>query len=1231
MSVLFICMHYKLPIMRYRLLIAILFFTFISHLSFAQFTDGFTDGNFTSNPVWSGNTSIFTVISGELRNNDTGAGTSYLSTPSTATNEWVFQVRMEYNPSSSNYSRVYLMSDNADLSASVLKGYYVEFGRSGDDIDLVKQNDATKTTIIAGSGSVMNVSNNNVRVKVTRSAAGVWTLKADLTGGTNFSTDLGTVTDNDYTSTTHFGVYCVYTSTRKDKIFFDNIEVAQPPAINTVNATSSSQLDVTFTEDVDQTTAETLTNYSVNNSVGNPTAATQDGTNKNIVHLTFANSFAASNILTVQNVKDLPGNAITVAQTANFNIDITPPSISKVELLSATTIDVTFSENVDQTTAETLTNYLLDNSGGNPATATQDGSNKALVHLTFGTSFTDLVNYTLTIQNVKDLPGNVLTSATGTFQYLAPYTPANRDVVINEIFADPSPQVGLPTVEYVELYNATNRPIDLTGWKLDGVNTSGFPSFILKSGEYVVLTDAGNESLFSGNVISWGGSGALTNGGETLILKNASDVEVDQVTYTSEWYNDTAKDGGGYSLEQINPATRCTGVNNWTASGSASGGTPGAQNSVYDTSADQVAPKINLTSLKNDSTLTIQFSETMDSVKLKDKANYSFDNGLTVKSVTVIAPAYSVAEVLFTGTPQTGTAYNVTTTNLTDCIGNALSGSTARFGKGASPAYHELIITEMLADPTPAVGLPEREYIEIFNRSANVLELKGVQIADVSGTATLSELSIFPGEYIILTGTSGVSDLSSLGQAMGVSSFPSLANSGELLTLRNASGQLLHSVHYLDTWYQDDTKKEGGYSLEIIDTDNPCGEADNWKASTSSTGGTPGKENSVKAANPDANAPQLLKAEALTTDTITVTFNEKMDSTSLTTATYALNNNVSVQSFEVVASEFKQVKLIVASSLQLKTVYTLTVTNANDCSGNTIAANNTYNFAVAEQGDSLDIVLNEVLFNPRTGGVDFVEIYNNSDKYINLKDWKLANIDSDGNLASEKVLTAENDVLPPKYYRILTSDKANIQTNYPKASDSTFLVMTSLPSYNDDAGSVILINNLDKQMERFDYNADFHFPLIDDKNGVSLERISFTAETNNQNSWHSAASTVGYATPGYFNSQTSGATSGGDNITLDYQAITPNGDGDRDFVTINYKFAQSGVTINMTIYDKRGREVKALVKNGLAATEGFYTWDGTNDSGQKVGMGYYIIYVETFELNGTKQGFKKPIVVGARF
>ena len=140
----------------------------------------------------------------------------------------------------------------------------------------------------------------------------------------------------------------------------------------------------------------------------------------------------------------------------NIPIDVTAPHVNSVAVVSITQLDVLFSEPVDQATAETTANYSASSSLGNPTTAVQDGSNPALVHLTFSTSFTNGQVDTLTVETVEDLSSNVMVTETPTFMYFIPATPSYRDVVINEIFADPTPQLGLPAADFIELYNASD-------------------------------------------------------------------------------------------------------------------------------------------------------------------------------------------------------------------------------------------------------------------------------------------------------------------------------------------------------------------------------------------------------------------------------------------------------------------------------------------------------------------------------------------------------------------------------------------------------------------------------------------------------------------------------------------------------------------------------------------------------------------------------------------------------
>lgn len=914
--------------------------------------------------------------------------------------------------------------------------------------------------------------------------------------------------------------------------------------------------------------------------------------------------------------------------------DATPPTISVVTPVSSTELDVLFSESVDLTTAQMTNNYSLNNSFGNPSSAIRDGTNLSLVHLTYASAMPEGQAFTLTVNNVQDIAGNAMSSQNINFNSFTPIS--GKKVVINEIFADESPVVGLPSAEYVELFNPQSMAIDITNWTLGGAGSSNadsdpFPSFSIPAQGYMILTANGNTSLFSGNVIGIGTSTTLTNSGETLTLKDDNGDIIDQITYSTALYQDDEKENGGYSLELINPFLNCTDLSNWTASNNASGGTPGTQNSVFDNTPDTTAPTLTLATAENETSVFITFSEAMETGGLSIANNYNFNNGVSISTINVLESNQQVR--LSTSSLSTNTAYTLTLNNLQDCSGNALSENTITFFLGESPTFNEVLITEIFADPEPSFGLPNSEYIEIYNPSSNkVISLNECVLSDENGSETFPNQNLEPQEYAIVCDVENASLFTNLGRVITLADFPSLTNSGEILTLTNAQNSLLFTITYNDAWHSSSARREGGYSLEMIDVASPCGEESNWASSENTIGGTPGQVNSIQAVLPDNSNPKIQSAFAVVTDTIEVRFSEKMDSLSLVNATYQVNNGIAVDNISIISPDFKRVQLKVSPNLEANTTYQISIQNISDCAGNRIGEENTASFKLVEEADSTDILLNEVLFNPRTGGSDFVEFYNNSDKYINLKNWEIANVDEANIPDNRQVISETNLVLAPQEYLVLTTDALNIQSEYPDANADAFLELTSMPSLGNDEGTVLLLNEQVEIFQRLDYEDDFHNDLLEDENGVSLERISWTNETNNRQNWTSAGTRVGFATPGYLNSQSTENPLVTDNqITLDTKVFTPDGDGNQDVVTINYNFTNGQNISNILIYDKTGRQVKQIAQSTIAGTSGFYVWDGSNDNGQKVPMGYYIIFVEAFDAGGGKQTFKESVVVGTRF
>ncbi len=187
-----------------------------------------------------------------------------------------------------------------------------------------------------------------------------------------------------------------------------------------------------------------------------------------------------------------------------------------------------------------------------------------------------------------------------------------------------------------------------------------------------------------------------------------------------------------------------------------------------------------------------------------------------------------------------------------------------------------------------------------------------------------------------------------------------------------------------------------------------------------------------------------------------------------------------------------------------------------------------------------------------------------------------------------------------------------------------------MPGLTDEGGNVMLLNMNGKTADSLYYLDDWHFPLLGDKNGVSLERISFTQATNSSSNWHSAASTAGYATPGYQNSQAITANKTQQYFKLQSKTVSPDEDGFEDVLVLNYNLPAPDYLVNIVIYDTEGRMVKQWLNNRTTGTEGFLTWDGTDSDGQKAGTGIYILQIEGLHPNGEKIKQKMSCVVAAR-
>lgn len=619
--------------------------------------------------------------------------------------------------------------------------------------------------------------------------------------------------------------------------------------------------------------------------------------------------------------------------------------------------------------------------------------------------------------------------------------------------------------------------------------------------------------------------------------------------------------------------------------------------------------------------IVLNFNEKLNQNSAELIANYSLQgtNTIPINSVTLDPITEKIVQ-LSTEPLINGGTYTLTVDSIKDLVQNTAETQqlNVQYLVQDSVQPGDLLLTEFLCDESPSVGLPKVEYIEIYNKSSKYFNLNGFKISDGSSDGTIGNKWIFPGEYVILCANSSV-DSFSVNQVVGVSSFPSLNNSGDSIILKDTGLVIIDQLSYTSDWYKDETKKDGGYSLERIQLNDPCSDGDNWKASVAISGGTPGLINAVNDTTADQIAPNIQSVFVSDSNQVTITFSEGMNLVSLENSTFYFMPSLTIS--QRVHPSNSSLILTFDSTLVGSKNYTFTLENATDCWGNSQVIFG--NFVRAEVPQSGELIINELLVDPKTGGSDWIELYNNSNKVVDLIHCQLANFDD--SITNFKAVPA-HFLLYPKHYAVLGSDSTFVKATYPASVPGTF-VACETPVYPNDSGSVYLFYD-SILLEKVSYSSNWHFSLLDKTDGVSLERIQPTGLATSKDNWHSAAETIGFGTPGALNSQTLHPQINGE-ISLSNSSISPDNDGFEDVVLIHYQFEKNGLVANIRIFDEDGREIKQLIANELLGTAGFFKWDGTTDANTKAHVGTYVILFEAFSIAGGDNFTKTKVVIVA--
>ncbi|MCI4670564.1 MAG: lamin tail domain-containing protein [Bacteroidia bacterium] len=934
-----------------------------------------------------------------------------------------------------------------------------------------------------------------------------------------------------------------------------------------------------------------------------------------------------------------PGIQNSVFSTAP---DANAPKVLDANVLGSDTILLCFDEGMDPGTLSIGTNYSLDNGLGHPAAAIPLAPDNQCVKLVFAGQINVGVAYQLDIQGVTDCSGNAILPIQ--VPVAKGVQPQMGDLVITELLPDFEPARSLPGSEFVELFNRSSSVLDIAGHAIsDGSSTANLPATVIYPGEYVIICaifDTADWNDF-GRVIAVDALPSLNNSSDSIRLIGRFQETLDYVFYDRDWYQNPDKELGGWSLEKIDTdLLDCNNPANWLASVDTRGGTPGTENSVKGTFVDNEAPVLVNVNVARPDQIILTFSEPMDPSGLTEEVNFIINQGLGLVLRAIIASEDNRIVQLDLPSPLvSNTIYELDINKLSDCSGNPFE-SVVKVGLPENPDPFDLIFTELYPDFTPSRGLPEVEFVELYNRSGKVINT-GSLILEVSGSrVNLPQGLIFPAEYVLLVEDGNQDLFDTDGVIVALENLPSLTNGVDSLYLigpdPNAGFQNIDFTYYTDDWYGNSEAMEGGVSLERLDLDFfECVNQNNWTASVANIGGTPGSENSLNETFSDDLNPTVTALRPLGTNVIELVFSEQLDaSTVINTENYTvepgLGNPLIVES----NSPFEnKITLTFDSDLVEKTIYRISFQNLIDCSGN--AVQEEIEFGLPDEMEAGDILINEILFNPVTRGSDFVELINVSDKILDLSELSIGEIfpDTDSIFNADKVAEKISLILPGQII-CLTRDVAFQMELYRPPLTANFLEMTGFPSYDDAKGECIIFRTEDEiPLDRFAYLDDYHYLTLDDDDGVSLERLSLEQATNDPENWQSAASTVGYATPGYQNSQFIPDAEQDAEVLLEPQVFSPNLDGIDDVLAIRYKVDFPGANLRVQIFDANGRPVRILQQNTLLSPDGGVVfWDGFNENNQLAPIGAYVVLVEILNSDtGEKRVFKRVAILADNF
>jgi hypothetical protein len=775
------------------------------------------------------------------------------------------------------------------------------------------------------------------------------------------------------------------------------------------------------------------------------------------------------------------------------------------------------------------------------------------------------------------------------------------------MYNDPS---GADTLEFIEIFNNDTTPVSMAGYAFTAGVTYLFPAVTINAGTYFILAkDSVKTNAFFGTAAYQWTSGGLSNGGETILLKNNTGDTVDIVTFDDGGQWPSSADGSGPSLTLCDPNLNNNVAANWAATttlfgsyyGSNVYATPGAGCPSIVLPSDTIAPIVLSASALNDTTVVVTFNEMVDTTAVNIN-NYS---GVpSIASADLDATSKIVTLDLSTALVANQT-YNLTISNVKDTAQNVMliAQTFPVVYTFILPNLNpNLVITEIMYNG-PESGSDTTEFIEIYNNDTVAVNLAGLSFTQ-GVVYTFPSVTVPVGGYFVVAYDSvKVNNFFNINAYKWTSG--GLSNNGEDICLVNSNNDTIDYVDFKTVAPWPTAANGTGPSLNLCNPnlDNSLGS--NWSAANTFVG-----VNSMGTsiyANPgvgcsfvvitDTVPPVVNSVQATTATTVEVEFNEAIGGSGTNTANYTGLGSISTAT---IGTNGQTVELSLASPLSNGQTYTLTISAVQDTAGNPMAA--PQSFQINYNASTSSLIITEIMYNDLSeiDSLEYFEIYNDGTSAADLSGYAI----TDGIVYTFPAGTT----LAAGDYLVIAKDSALVNSVFNISGTHQWIS----GGLKNSGENIEIQNSVGTVIDLVGFSDVSPWPIGADGGGASLEFCDKTLDNNVGSNWTLSETFVGiflgdtiFGSPG---SDCSGSSIQAKSDLTTNIHLFPNPATEQ--VTINN---QSGL-VKMRIYDMKGSLVKEVELEKGNTT--------VSISDLKSGM-YYVQYLD-IKLN--RSAFQKLII-----